>query len=143
MSEREAAHYFVVRYMYNELGDEAANIGVIVAGRYPKTVTYQFLPELKTKDRADMPINQAVVDDFRAWLEREVVELPQRGAGDWFSDFEARLREKTGNIIRILGPRSVLTSDSSGELHTLYEEWVAPHAQVLRLDRARPIPIRP
>ena len=142
MSEREAAHYFVVRYMYNELGDEAANIGVIVAGRYPKTVTYLFLPELKTKDRADIPINQAVVDDFRAWLEREVIELPRRGAGDWFSGFEARLREKTGNIIRILGPRSVLTSDISAELHTLYEEWVAPHPQVLRLDRARPIPIR-
>jgi hypothetical protein len=126
MSEREVGHYFVVRYMYNELGDEAANIGVIFAGRYPKSVKSQFLPELKVKDRADVQMDKGVVDDFRTWLDREVFELPQRGGVDWFSQFETRLREKTGNIIRILGPRSVLTSDDSAELRTLYNEWVAP-----------------
>jgi Protein of unknown function (DUF3037) len=145
MNGREVANYFVVRYMYNELGDEAANVGVIVAGRHPKEVTYRFLPELKAKDRVDAQINAAVVDDFRTWLEREVMELPSRGeTADWLSKFEARLREKTGNVIRILGPRSVLTSDPSSELLALYEDWVAPHPPVRRLaDRARSISARP
>ena len=144
MSKREVAHYFVVRYMYNELGDEAANIGVIVAGQHPKTVEHQFLNEPKTKDRADIQINTAVVDDFRAWLEREVLELRRvQGADNWLEQFEARLRDKTGNIIRILGPRVVLTSDASSELRTLYDEWVAPHRPVSRLaDRVRPVPLR-
>jgi len=127
MSNTQSAHYFVVRYMYNELGDEAANIGVIVAGRSAKEVTYQFLDDLKAKDRADSQINRAVVADFLGWLEREVEALPGRyGVDTWLSQFEERLRQKTGNVIRVLGPRSVLTSDPPSEMSALFKEWVAP-----------------
>ena len=127
MSDRESAHYFVVRYMYNELGDEAANIGVIVAGRDAKNVTYRFLDNLKEKDRADTQINAAVVADFRGWLEREVMALShQYGAENWLGRFEERLREKTGNVIHILGPRFVLTTNPRTEIDTLFKEWVSP-----------------
>jgi Protein of unknown function (DUF3037) len=130
MSNTQSAHYFVVRYMYNELGDEAANIGVIVAGRNAKEVTYRFLDDLKAKDRGDRQINRAVVADFRGWLEREVATLSsQYGVDNWLPQFEERLREKTGNVIRVLGPRSVLTSDPHFEVRALFNQWVAPQGE--------------
>ncbi len=128
MSNRAEAHYFVVRYMFDELRDEASNVGLILLQANPQRVITRFLDDFSAKSRVDARINRRVVADFQDWLERTSERLQVEGAPfpEAAKGFEQALQEHTGNVIRIMGPRSVLLTEADAEMQTLFDEWVAP-----------------
>src|SRR5438094_120201 len=129
MSTKQDAQYFVVRYMYSDLRDEAANIGIVMAS-LSGSIKSRFLDDLTLKARADVKIDQLAIEDFRAWLDRTTADLTKR-----VPDSEQRTRaleqsitEHAGNVIRVSGPRVVLFDDFDSEVDTLFREWVAPRS---------------
>ena len=127
MNDRIEGHFFVVRYMFDELRDEAANVGVILLVEDPPGVILCFLDDVTAKSRLDARIDGRLVAGFQDWLDREVDRVPQSGRDveGWLEAFEYALSEITGNVIRVLGPRSVLMTDPKAEAWILFDEWVA------------------
>lgn len=129
MSNRTEGHFFVVRYMFDELRDEAANIGIVLLVADPPGSIVRFLDDVTAKSRVDARIDASVVRGFQDWLDREVDNVAQSGRDTegWLDAFKYALSEITGNVIRVLGPRSVLMSDPEAEAWILFDEWVAVH----------------
>jgi DUF3037 family protein len=128
MSTKQGAKFFVVRYMYNDLRDEAANIGIVMASDSGMVAT-RFLDDVTVKARADVKIDQPPIDDFRSWLERSTragLQLAPRTEGGL--TWEEALIEHAGNVVRVSGPRTVLFDDFNAEADTLFREWVAPRS---------------
>ena len=69
MSDKHEATYYVVRYMYSDLRDEAANIGIVMTSP-SGAIKSKFLEDVTVKSRADVRIDHAVIEDFRGWLDR-------------------------------------------------------------------------
>src|SRR5438093_954547 len=129
MSTKQEARYFVVRYMYNDLRDEAANIGIVMASQ-SGSIKSRFLEDVTLKARADTKIDHPAIEDFRAWLDRTTDDIARRvpDAGQRMSALEESIAEHSGNVIRVNGPRSVLFDDFDFEVDTLFREWVAPQS---------------
>jgi DUF3037 family protein len=125
--EMTQGQYFVVRYMLDELRDEAANVGVILLSAPGEVPRARFLDDPSLKGRRDASIDADIVSGFRQWLDRYVAEREDQISA---TDLESALRERTGNVIRIRGPHTVLLSDPEAEELALYEEWVAPRGLV-------------
>jgi DUF3037 family protein len=126
MSTKLEARYFIVRYMYNDLRDEAANIGIVVASP-AGAVTSKFLEDVTVKARADVKIDQPAIEDFRSWLRTSARDLDWQAPNvDALRTWEHSIVERAGNIVRVSEPRSVLFEDLDAEVETLFREWVAP-----------------
>jgi len=126
MSTKLEARYFVVRYMYNDLRDEAANIGIVVASP-TGGIASKFLDDVTVKARADVKIDQPAIEDFRSWLQASTRDLdgPTSDA-DRLRAWEQSIVERAGNVVRVSDPRSVLFDDLEAEVEALFREWVAP-----------------
>src|SRR5215471_10303129 len=100
MSTKQEGKFFVVRYMYNDLRDEAANIGIVMASP-AGMITSRFLEDVSVKSRADVRIDQPAIADFRAWLERSIVGgHDQVGPGaEGLASWEDALKEHAGNVV--------------------------------------------
>jgi hypothetical protein len=140
MMNRFEARYFVVRYMHDELRDEAANVGVILVPREGEPALVRFLDDVTSKSRLDSRIDAKVVEDFETWVQNEVERLGRSGAEmkDYANSFEKALRDQTGNVVRLSAPRTVLLTDPLQEVEVLFNEWVAPRRKQERVEsRAR------
>lgn len=129
MSELLEGRYFVVRYMLGELRDEAVNIGVIGVDQTRPHISLRFLDDLSCKARVDISFDVKSVSIFRQMLDRLVAEAASGSATPdalWLERFTASLIERSGNLIRVRGPFSVLTQDMATEIDHLFAEWVAP-----------------
>src|SRR2546427_10331428 len=69
MSNKHEAIYYVIRYMYSDLRDEAANIGIVMTSP-SGAIKSKFLEDVTVKSRADVRIDHAAIEDFRGWLDR-------------------------------------------------------------------------
>lgn len=125
-------YFAVVRYMHNELTDEAANVGLVAATEDPPRLLSRFLPDPTAKSRVDVRIRRDVVDRFKAITQRELDVARAALAGERASlpatDVFARIKDHTAGLVRMLDPRVVLTNDVDAEFERLFEEWVAPLA---------------
>jgi glycine/D-amino acid oxidase-like deaminating enzyme len=121
--EMTKGHYFVVRYMLDELRDEAANVGVILLPAPGEPPRVHFLDDPSLRGRRDASIDTDIVAGFRRWLDQYVAERHDRIST---TELENALRERTGNVIRIRGPHTVLLTDPDVEERALFDEWVAP-----------------
>src|SRR5260370_38690822 len=58
--------YVVIRYMLNELADEAANVRIVAFGDDPPRMIYRFLEDPTVKSRSDRRVRREFVDRFVA-----------------------------------------------------------------------------
>jgi hypothetical protein len=127
--------YFVVRYMLDELRDEAANVGLILLPQPGEPPRVRFLDDSSLKTRRDTSIDPDIVAGFRGWLNDYVANHDGKIST---LELEGALRERTGNVIRIRGPHRILFHDPDTEEHTLFNEWVAPRGTPSRAPLAGP-----
>jgi hypothetical protein len=122
--------YAVVRYMFNELGDEAANVGLIaVTEGDDRRCLYRFLQDPSLKSRIDAKVKTDAVDRFAAYVKGQI-EKPV-GEESTVGIFE-RLREFGVGLLRTTSVRSVLTNNVEAEFDILFNQWVAPRPRVVR-----------
>lgn len=120
--------YVVVRYMLNDLADEAANIGLVAVTQDPPRVLARFLEDPTVKSRSDARVKRDVTNRFVAYATSRIRAIEsQSGApsslpGALFPE----LMDLGGNMVRVNQPRSVLTNDVDQEFDTLYSQWVSP-----------------
>lgn len=116
--------YAVFRYMLNELGDEAANIGLIALSDQAPFVQVRFLPDPTVKSRADARVRLAPA---RRFIDRALglVEGPdlEVAIADQSAYLE-QLRDLGGNLVRVSPLRTVLTNDVPTEFDLLFEQLV-------------------
>ena len=134
MIQRSEGRYFIVRYMHDELRDEAANVGVILVTPGDGQATVRFLDDVVSKSRMDNRIDARLVEEFERWVHAEVGRLAGADVSDYAKAFESALREQTGNLIRISGPRTVLLNNAAEEIDLLFREWVAPRRSAGRVE---------
>ena len=133
--EMKKGHYFVVRYMLDELRDEATNVGVILLPDPGEPARIRFLDDLSLKARRDPSVDLEIVGGFRRWLDDYVA----RSEGELnVGELKDALRDRAGNTIRIRGPHTVLLRDPDVEEQSLFAEWVAP-----RVAPGRQAPVGP
>jgi hypothetical protein len=132
--------YVLVRYMLNELGDEAANVGIIAVTNDPPRVLSKFLEDPTLKSRADARVRRDAVERFSASAkERTALGDIGTGAGQFLADvvFD-RIKEIGGNVVRVSLPRSVLTNDVESEFELLFSQLVAPASSAIAQRELRP-----
>jgi hypothetical protein len=120
--------YIVVRYMLNELADEAVNVGMIGVTDDPPRIMMRFLPDPTVKSRSDARVKSDVVERFVSVVTAALDDIathPPKDAALSTMLF-ARLRELGGNIVRTNLPRSALTNNVDQEFELLFTQWVAP-----------------
>ncbi len=120
--------YIVVRYMLNELADEAVNVGMIGVTDDPPRVMTRFLEDPTVKSRNDARVKADVVGRFASTATaatKETVEHPPEGV-QLSTTLFARLRDLGGNLVRTNLPRVVLTNDVDREFDLLFTQWVEP-----------------
>jgi hypothetical protein len=121
--------YAVVRYMLNELGDEAANVGLVAFADSQPYLHARFLEDPTVKSRSDSKVQ---VDTVQRFVGRAKVLMAKHlGTADVIapSAYFEQLRELGGNLVRLSPLRSVLTNNISGEFALLYEQLVEPSQQ--------------
>lgn len=119
--------YVVIRYMLNELADEAANVGIVAVGDDPPRMIHRFLDNPAIKSRKDARVQRGVVERFVA----HIISIEQTFDKRSSSNLEPaiifeQMREYNSGILRTTAPRSVLTNDVDQEVDLLFKQWVAP-----------------
>ncbi len=119
--------YVIVRYMLNELGDEASNVGLIAVLPDPARTIVRFLDDPTTKSRSDVRIQKDSVRRFQ----HRVQDLAHRMQGNDAVDVAAKglfagIGEYCSGLVRLSSPRSVLTNDPTAEVDRLFAQWVQP-----------------
>lgn len=127
--------YVVVRYMLNELADEAANVGVIAVATDPPRMITRFLDNPAAKSRADVKVQKHAVERFAAFVAKQKTAYEARG-GDNPAEAAANalnnIREFGSGVIRTNMVRSVLTNNIDAEVELLYNQWVKPGRAIAR-----------
>jgi len=119
--------YTVVRYMLNELGDEAANVGIVAIYDDPPRFVIRLMPDPTLKSRGDAKVNKDSIDRYFRFVNTELDQAMTATSSDsWTDRAFARLNEIGGNVVRLSAPRSVLTNDISREIDLLYGQLVMP-----------------
>lgn len=119
--------YVLVRYMLNELGDEAANVGVVAVVNDPPRIFTRFLADPTIKSRSDARVRRDSVLRFAELINSSVdVSTGEHSDRPLQDRVLPRLREIGGNVVRLSLPRSVLTNDVEKEVDTLFAQLVAP-----------------
>ena len=119
--------YVLVRYMLNELGDEAANVGLVAVADDPPNVIVRFLEDPSIKSRGDARVKRDAVARFVSYATSTVSSAQQETISKTaLSDrvFDS-LREISGGLMRVGVERSVLTNDVRAEAETLYKQLVS------------------
>ncbi len=132
--------YVVVRYMLNELGDEAANVGLVAVTNDPPRVLARFLPDPSVKSRNDARVKSDAVKRFAVFAERQIA-LPGAGQNSDRPLPESaftRLKDFGGNVVRVSLPRSVLTNNVETEFDLLFGQLVAPSSAAGHQHEQRP-----
>src|SRR5579859_4502706 len=112
--------YTVVRYMLNELGDEAANVGIVAIYDDPPRFVIRLMPDPTLKSRGDAKVNKDSIDRYFRFVNTELDQAMTATSSDsWTDRAFARLNEIGGNVVRLSAPRSVLTNDISREIDLL------------------------
>lgn len=121
--------YSVVRYMLNDLGDEAANVGLVAATVAPFRVFHRLLDDPTIKSRGDARVSRDAVDRFSARVKTTISGVEASPANPQGSHllFE-QLRDIGAGLVRLSPPRSVLTDDPDAEFELLFSQWVTPKA---------------
>jgi hypothetical protein len=134
--------YLVMRYMVNELADEAANVGILAVSQDPHKALLRFLDDPTVKSRSDAKVNRDVVERFKKAVESRV-EPFQASGGMSAAQLIGEVQQLGGNVMRTTMPRSVLTNDMEQEFETLFSQWVSPTkaAKVVQ-ERATRDPLR-
>jgi hypothetical protein len=122
--------YIVMRYMINELADEAANVGIVAVSEDPQKVLFRFLDDPTVKSRGDAKVKRDVVDRFRSAVESRLQSFVPGTEGTSPVKLLGEIQQLGGNLMRTTMPRSVLTNDMEQEFNTLYSQWVSPSAAV-------------
>jgi hypothetical protein len=124
MSFTTELQYVAIRYMLNELAEEAANVGIVAIADNPPRVISRFLDDPSVKSRDDARIRKEVVQRFTSFLSKEEKnwDFSVQGSASTFFD---RLREFGAGLIRVNTTRSVLTNNVDSEFDDLYRQWVA------------------
>ena len=117
--------YVVMRYMVNELADEAANVGIVAVSQDPHKALLRFLDDPTVKSRSDAKVNRDVVERFKKAVESRV-EPFQASGGVSATQLLGEIQQLGGNVMRTTMPRSVLTNDMEQEFETLFSQWVSP-----------------
>ena len=119
--------YVVVRYMLNELGDEAANVGLLAITNDPPYIQTQFLDDPTVKSRGDARIQRESIERFKNRLAETTRSITGELSGpDFANKAVAQLSEMSGTMVRLSLPRSVLTNDVRREFGVLYSQLIAP-----------------
>ncbi|GEM_PF-6972767 len=120
--------YVIIRYMLNELADEAANVGIIAVTDDPPRIYSRFLDDPNMKSRNDIKVKKEVVDRFASFVlaQQSRYESNAPSADPYTKTFFAPLREFGSGLIRTNLPRSVLTNDVEQEVKVLFDQWVSP-----------------
>lgn len=118
--------YVVVRYMLNEFGDEAANVGLIAVVDDPPQLITKALENPESKSRSDARVRSDVVTRFMNYA-----NAVTQGAAAGTEPLDARrifeqLTEISGGLMRLSLPKSVLTNNVEHEVASLYKRLVAP-----------------
>ena len=116
--------YIVIRYMLNELADEAVNVGMVAVADEPGAPRYRFLPDPTIKSRNDARVKRDAVDRFQAIVEEKVRAAEQDQVAR--QALLQNIRQLGGNLVRTTEPRSALTNDFEKEFDLLYAQWVTP-----------------
>src|SRR6267378_7337260 len=99
--------YVVVRYMLNELGDEAANVGVVAVANDPPKIFTQFLEDPAIKSRSDARVRKDAVDRFKQLVESSAESAKSESSDRTLQErVLSHLREIGGNVVRLSLPRS-------------------------------------
>ena len=119
--------YAVVRYMLNELGDEAANVGIIAIVDDPPKLLIRFMPDPTIKSRGDAKVSKDSIARFSGLVNTELAHLEAATSSNSLSDRAfTRLSDIGGNLVRLSAPRSVLTNDINREFELLYGQLIMP-----------------
>jgi hypothetical protein len=119
--------YTVVRYMLNDLADEAANVGLVAATIEPFRVMHRFLDDPAVKSRSDARVNREAIDWFSSRVEASLPRLSEDLKGEHQAEgLFHQLSEMASGVVRTTAPRSVLTNDANAEFDLLFNQWVAP-----------------
>ena len=130
--------YIVMRYMVNELADEAANVGILAVSQDPHKALLRFLDDPTVKSRSDAKVNRDVVERFKQAVESRLQPF-QTSGGVSAAQLIGEIQQLGGNVMRTTMPRSVLTNDMDQEFETLFSQWVSPTkaARVVREQTTR------
>ena len=116
--------YIVIRYMMNDLADEAANVGIVAIADDPPKMLYQFLEDPTVKSRNDIRIRKEIVDRFASFKSTQKQDYDRKAVPAAIV-FE-QLREFGAGVVRTNATRSVLTNDIKKEVELLFNQWVKP-----------------
>src|SRR5882724_11661927 len=119
--------YVLVRYMLNELGDEAANVGIVAVTNDPFRLISRSLPDPTIKSRMDAKVHRDAVQRFIAQVTSIQSSFVAGTTGDMtLADkvFE-RLSEISGGLVRVSPQRTVLTNDVEHEVALLFRQMVS------------------
>ncbi len=132
--------YVVIRYLLNELADEAANVGIVAVADDPPRMITKFIEDPTVKSRNDVRIRKEVVDRF-ASLVAEQKRKYDASAQDAPSaaTILGQIREFASGIVRSNMARSVLTNNMEADFQLLYDQWVrsSPEAAARRVTGPR------
>lgn len=121
--------YTVVRYMLNDLGDEAANVGLIAATIAPFRVLFRLMDDPTIKSRNDARVSRDAVQRFARRAQTLIAQpAPSPSDAEVAAALFDQLRDMGAGLVRLTPPRSVLTNDPNAEFELLYAQWVAPRA---------------
>jgi len=123
--------YMVIRYMFNDLGDEAANVGIVAAMDNPFRVFYRTLDDPGKKSRRDARVNRRLVEAFALRARTVIDDYSVKATGpESRSLLLEHLQELSVGRVRLSMPRTVLTNDPDAEFEILFDQWVAPRLEV-------------
>jgi hypothetical protein len=114
--------------MLNELGDEAANVGLVAVTDSPRQVIVRALEDPTIKSRADAKVRRETVAQFMIYVANSIAAAQNdAGSKQALSDrvFDG-LRELSGGLVRVGIERSAITNNVQQEADLLYKQLISP-----------------
>lgn len=137
MTEQRGAgafSYTVIRYVSDQIRDEAVNIGVIVVDPSTGKTAHRFMDDLRPLEARCPGANIRMLEDVVKSM--EITDMPN-GAGDL-----ERLAETQTRTLQYTPPRAVMDDTLYGAMRTVYGKYVmdAPElaAEALKAAKAPP-----
>lgn len=118
--------YIVIRYMLNELADEAANVGIVAVADDPPQMLYKFIEDPATKSRHDVRVRKEIVDRFESFIAKRKQEFDANAKGTSKAALFDQVREFSAGVMRTNMTRSVLTNDIEKDFNLLFQQWISP-----------------
>lgn len=125
--------YSIVRYYFNELRDEAINVGILAVSSTERSAGYRFLDDFRYKARRDVRLNLGALRSFEAEVTSKFNKFNEEkspvllwGYKDELSDrkFLNFLSDYLGGNIRVSPPRFIEAEDLEEALQDEFSFWV-------------------